>query len=1370
MYMVKRFFLMILLVLWLFPNHLGAQEKYVLPPGSQQAGIHVSEGVIGGKFAISHLLVSLVPGDTGVRLKVGLPGAFSAGTRGMPDLPVFSSLVETDVAAGYTLSVRTLDSVVIDLSAEFGAGGLVIAKASVRKRSLSSPVVSLPDDLAMTQHPAEDDQRSSGKNAIVTLEQQGTMRGVSIANLGFNPFRYNETKNCLTVYHSIEFEMIPQSWKPAAKTVSAAPFMRALAPVVRDDAQQTLKRLTTEEPVTMVILSDSVFSQSLQPLIRWKTEKGFRILEAYTSDPDVGSTPQDIREYMSRAYHTPAEGMAPPSYLLIVGDVEHVPLSQPSGQVTDLYYTTFDGPGDYLPEMFHGRISVKNNEELSAIIDKILRYEKYGFPDPSFLNRSILIAGYDVSYASTHGNGQINYAAENYFNEQNGIEAAVYLHPAAATLDKEIQTAISEGAALVNYTGHGEYYGWLDPSFRLQHADTMKNDDKFGLMIGNGCSTNQFNLSVDCFAEAVLKLENRGAVAYIGCTNDSYWDEDYYWAVGVGPITNHPEYSATTFGYYDKLFHLGDEPVEIWAPSLGEMLFAGNMTVQQSNSGYKKYYWEIYQLMGDPSMVPWFRVPDDLLVEYPKMIPETAEKLGIRAAAYDYIALSADGVLVSAMHADRFGQAYMTIPDTVEADELLLVVTGDQRQPLVDTIYRVSSRNGYLELTGYGLNAKAAGQEGIIPAGGIFSLDLTLVNRGDRTFHASDLLLKSHDDFLTISDSVASTGAIGAGDTILLRDVFRIKADAQAEDGALFTLAIEIATLPSGNMIYLREIIHAPRLVSSGITWEDRSFGNGNGMIEAGERLRFAWTIANQGGFRSDSVALMTGAGVDTLITALSAPDIGFIPAGERRDLHFVGEVREQSAQPAIFSPVFMASDGHASLVDSLFLVTDRHFDDFSSGDMQQFRWTGSEKPWRPDTAHFSGAPYALRSGRISHSSSSSLFIGVEAGATDSIMFDLKVSSEARYDFLRFYVDSVLIDSWSGLVDWRQYVHQLSPGRHLLEWRYQKDVNTSSGDDAAWIDNVVFPLHAFDSIDMGVLRLLDPADSKALGQNEDVRLLLVNTGRTAIHGFSAGFFTDTTGWIEQLYQDTIAVGAQFELVFPGLLDLSAFGDHCLTAWVDAAGDLYPGNDTITFCINHYRWPDLALTGYALAGDTVSQPVGLELFVANQGNVPLEGFGYAVYLDDQFIAEDTVAIVLQPGSTGVTTIPLMADYPDGMESGWHTFRVVSGIDSVASNNTLTGTFLWLIQSAGPAATASFRIYPNPAVGEFTLQLPEHTVLPVTVRFYSTNGSMQYAVEMNATKKTISAASVTDTGGIYIVTVMDGAGEQVSREKIQISRVW
>ena len=69
-----------------------------------------------------------------------------------------------------------------------------------------------------------------------------------------------------------------------------------------------------------------------------------------------------------------------------------------------------------------------------------------------------------------------------------------------------------------------------------------------------------------------------------------------------------------------------------------------------------------------------------------------------------------------------------------------------------------------------------------------------------------------------------------------------------------------------------------------------------------------------------------------------------------------------------------------------------------------------------------------------------------------------KVSSESGYDYLKFFIDNVEIDSWSGEDDWSLETYGISPGTHQFKWEYAKDFSVSSGADAAWIDDVVFPV------------------------------------------------------------------------------------------------------------------------------------------------------------------------------------------------------------------------------------------------------------------------------------------------------------------------
>ena len=104
----------------------------------------------------------------------------------------------------------------------------------------------------------------------------------------------------------------------------------------------------------------------------------------------------------------------------------------------------------------------------------------------------------------------------------------------------------------------------------------------------------------------------KGAIGFIGCSNDSYWDEDYYWAVGPGTISADPVYDASGLGAYDRMFHTHGESPSDWYFTMGQINYAGNLAVSASTSPRKKYYWETYNLIGDPSVIPILGKPQIL--------------------------------------------------------------------------------------------------------------------------------------------------------------------------------------------------------------------------------------------------------------------------------------------------------------------------------------------------------------------------------------------------------------------------------------------------------------------------------------------------------------------------------------------------------------------------------------------------------------------------------------------------------------------------------------------------------------------------------------------------------------------------------------
>ncbi len=74
-----------------------------------------------------------------------------------------------------------------------------------------------------------------------------------------------------------------------------------------------------------------------------------------------------------------------------------------------------------------------------------------------------------------------------------------------------------------------------------------------------------------------------------------------------------------------------------------------------------------------------------------------------------------------------------------------------------------------------------------------------------------------------------------------------------------------------------------------------------------------------------------------------------------------------------------------------------------------------------------------------------------------NISFFRKVSSEAGYDYLRFYIDGVQQGQWAGEVAWSDVFYPVTAGTHTMKWSYVKDANTIGGSDAAWVDFINFP-------------------------------------------------------------------------------------------------------------------------------------------------------------------------------------------------------------------------------------------------------------------------------------------------------------------------
>jgi len=112
---------------------------------------------------------------------------------------------------------------------------------------------------------------------------------------------------------------------------------------------------------------------------------------------------------------------------------------------------------------------------------------------------------------------------------------------------------------------------------------------------------------------------------------------------------------------------------------------------------------------------------------------------------------------------------------------------------------------------------------------------------------------------------------------------------------------------------------------------------------------------------------------------------------------------------------------------------------------------------WTIDNSTAYDGAFSAKSGNIGDSQSTTMMVTLDVSQAGTISFFRKVSTEAGYDYLMFYIDNVKKDEWAGEMDWAEEIYDVSAGTHTFKWVYEKDVYVSNGDDCAWVDFIIFP-------------------------------------------------------------------------------------------------------------------------------------------------------------------------------------------------------------------------------------------------------------------------------------------------------------------------
>ena len=774
--------------------------------------------------------------------------SYSSGV-GDPKLPVSGTLVEIPMHATPEILVTHAEYTDYTMSA------LGISLQIIPQQASVSKAITNPEEIPFVINRETYMLNEFLGAPLVSVSDAGTMRAVTLGSLNIAPVQYNPVTGILRIYHTIEATI---SFTNGSEQASISRKQELYSPFFEKAYGQLANykplsdELITMAPVTYIIVSDEMFEDALQPFIDWKTQKGFNVVEAYTSDPAVGTTTTSIKNYLQNFYNTPPTGYEPQSFVLIVGDVAQIPaFSGTTGShPTDLYY--FEYTGDKIPECYYGRFSANNLTQLQPQIDKTLEYEQYLFPDESYLGEVMMAAGADATFGPLHGNGQINYGTTNYFNSMHGILSHTYLQPEppGGNYSTLVKQNVSDGVAYANYTAHCSENGWADPSFKISDIPNLQNDQKYCLMVGNCCLSSRF--STTCFAEEVLRAANKGALGYIGGTNNTYWDEDYWWGVGFEAVSVNPSYNPAHLGAYDVTFHDHGEAIADWYVTQGQMVVGGNLAVQQSNTGnnQKTYYWEIYHLMGDPSLMVYMSIPQPITAIYPDGLLVGSTSLDVSTEPYAYIGLSKNGdTFIAAACADDAGDATLTFDALSDPGFLDIVITKQNFKPLIDSIPVIPATGPYLAINSFAVNDSIGGNNNNkSDFSETITLDVEVSNIGVMTAYNVSATLNTTDTNVVVTDNFCVIDSVAAGGTVICADAFALTINNFVDDqhkvvcDVLFSDGLEswTSTLPL--------TLNAPVLTIDAITVTDPlPGGNNNGVLDPGENAILSIATKNSG-------------------------------------------------------------------------------------------------------------------------------------------------------------------------------------------------------------------------------------------------------------------------------------------------------------------------------------------------------------------------------------------------------------------------------------------------------------------------------------------------------------------------------------------
>jgi hypothetical protein len=627
-------------------------------------------------------------------------------------------------------------------------------------------------------------------------------------------------------------------------------------------------------PVDYLIITSSAMESAYQRLADWKTKKGVptvvRTIEWIKANEKNGADlPETVRFFIRDAYEK--WGV---KWVLLGGDTDVIParyaVSRFYGEITllptDIYYACLDGSWNdnhdqYWGEGFYGvpydnpdlyaevnlgRLPTSTAADASDLVEKIISYETPYQTD--YTNRALMLAEvlFPVGWKpgdsiSLNGADFSEYVYGAYMSGKPLDVTRAYetddLFPGSVHESRQAAIdSMNSGMNLINHIGHGFRFNLstADASVVNSDADALTNSDRYFLLYMLNCTAAAFDYY--CLAEHFLKNPSGGAVAIVGASRSAYPNASSYYM----------------FDFYNQLLNQN-------IVNVGETFTRSRLSrTPYAEAGDNVDLWThyIYVLLSDPEIPIWTGPVDTLDVVHVAdvglgkntiLINVTDGGLPVDSA---FVCLYKGEDDYQYASTNTLGNA--TFDFTCEnPGSVSVVVTGRNHAMNQSYIVVNQSIGPYVDYSGLTIDDDSLGgtfgnDNGAVDAGETVGFTLSLVNSGGGASDSVWCVLRTSDPRVTVEDSIAAFGSMGASETKQALDRVVVQFSDSLSDEASVLFSLEIHNSSDVWHDSFIKVVHAPKLDLITLRIDD-SLGNGNGIVDPGEEFKLHYKIKNYG-------------------------------------------------------------------------------------------------------------------------------------------------------------------------------------------------------------------------------------------------------------------------------------------------------------------------------------------------------------------------------------------------------------------------------------------------------------------------------------------------------------------------------------------